>query len=488
MRRPKLAERNLLEHALPNNLDAERAILGAILLDDRVLKRAREAVDAADFFLDENRRIFTEMLALHDVGAAIDLVTLTEELHRKGMLESAGGAAYLASLADGMPRVSNVEHYARIVREKAQLRRIAKAADRARDLALSANGDAAEALKEIGALCVGEPVSSNWTSMFHTWDDFERSSSLSFAIGGFLQNNGATMIGGLSGHGKTLILLSVVRALLGAKGKRLWDLFPVDESAVRVIYLIPESTIEPFKYRLRLFGLYDCLAPGDGRLFVRTLSKGATPCLSDPRILAACNGAHVILDTAVRFAEGEENSASDNQRGLASDIFALLSAGARSVLAAHHAPKPFAKDTTMRLENVLRGSGDVGAMLTTCWGIKQLDAASNIIHVENVKPRDFEPCRPFQLIGRPWIDQTGDFALHRAPGDCGCLAEEQELPNRGGAPAEKREARTKNLALLKMWLEADPNQTSEQLSQRFRGTGVVVSAVTVRKYRMELNL
>jgi hypothetical protein len=141
---------------------------------------------------------------------------------------------------------------------------------------------------------------------------------------------------------------------------------------------------------LQLFGIYSALAQNDERLLVRTLSKGPTPCLSDPRILFAVKGAHVFLDTAARFGEGDENSAGDNMRGLASDIFALLGAGARSVIAAHHSPKPFARENVMRLENVLRGSGDIGAILTTAWGVKQLDAAANIIHIENVKPRDFQ--------------------------------------------------------------------------------------------------
>ena len=224
-----------------------------------------------------------------------------------------------------------------------------------------------------------------------------------------------------------------------------WDMADRGIGTGKMLLTVPETAemlgvsewlVTPFKHRLRLFGLYEYLAPSDERLLVRTLSKGPTPCLSDPRILYAAKSAHVILDTAVRFStEGDENSARDNQQGLASDIFALLGAGARSVLAAHHSPKPFAKENVMRLENVLRGSGDIGAMLTTAWGIKQLDAAQNIIHVENVKPRDFQPCGPFQIIGRPFIDQAGDFLLHKRPGECGSLMDEQEPQrDKGGAP------------------------------------------------------
>ncbi len=113
-----------LEKPLPNNLDAERSVLGAILLDNNALNAAIENLRPEDFFLDQHRRVYTQMISLGESQQAIDLVTLTEELHRRGDLEAAGGAPYLASLADGMPKVSNIEHYARIVKEKALLRNL----------------------------------------------------------------------------------------------------------------------------------------------------------------------------------------------------------------------------------------------------------------------------------------------------------------------------------------------------------------------------
>jgi replicative DNA helicase len=119
-----MAPESILERPLPNNLDAERSILGAILLDNSVLNTAIEALKAEDFFLPQHRQVFNQMIALGEAQQAIDLVTLSEELHRRGELESSGGAPYLASLVDGVPRVSNVEHYARIVKEKAMLRNL----------------------------------------------------------------------------------------------------------------------------------------------------------------------------------------------------------------------------------------------------------------------------------------------------------------------------------------------------------------------------
>jgi hypothetical protein len=329
------------------------------------------------------------------------------------------------------------------------------------------------------------PRRSDWEDSFDSFEDFENAPPISFSIEGFLQNDSATIIGGLSGHGKTLILLSMVRALLGGKHTKLWNYFEVRETASRVLYLIPESTITPFKDRLRRFRIYDHLR--DGRLMVRTLSKGPAPCLVDPKLLAAAKGAHVFLDSVVRFVKGSENEAADNERGLASDIFALLGAGARTVVGAHHSPKSFAKENAMTLENVLRGSGDIGAMLSTAWGIKQLDPQRNIIHIENLKPRDFEPCGPFQIIGRPYIDEKHDFSMYKKPGECKSLQEELKGSNKGGASAKEREQRLANINLLHSLMRDHPNATAPELSALFEKRGIKLKPVTIRSYRAELN-
>lgn len=114
---------------LPQNLDAERAILGAILLHNEAFPMAEEILDAGDFFAEHHRLIFFAMRRLHDRKVAIDLVTLKEELDGLGYLAPAGGPAYLAALMDGVPRSTPVEHYARIVKEKATLRALIHSAE-----------------------------------------------------------------------------------------------------------------------------------------------------------------------------------------------------------------------------------------------------------------------------------------------------------------------------------------------------------------------
>jgi replicative DNA helicase len=118
------------ERTLPHNLEAERSVLGAILVHNDAFNLAAQVITEQDFFRDAHRRIFEKMIALNERGAAIDFVTLKEELSRAGDLDEVGGPAYVASLADGVPRATNIEYYARIVKEKSTLRNLIYAANK----------------------------------------------------------------------------------------------------------------------------------------------------------------------------------------------------------------------------------------------------------------------------------------------------------------------------------------------------------------------
>ena len=118
------------ERTLPHNLEAERSVLGAILVHNDAFNTAAQVIDGRDFYRDAHRRIFDRMVALSERGEAIDFITLKEELSRGGHLEEVGGPAYVASLVDGVPRATNVEYYARIVKEKATLRNLIYAANK----------------------------------------------------------------------------------------------------------------------------------------------------------------------------------------------------------------------------------------------------------------------------------------------------------------------------------------------------------------------
>jgi replicative DNA helicase len=118
------------ERTLPHNLEAERSVLGAILVYNDAFNLAVQVIQPADFYRDAHRRIFDKMISLNERNHAIDFVTLKEELARAGELDDVGGPAYIASLADGVPRATNVEYYSRIVKEKATLRNLIYAANK----------------------------------------------------------------------------------------------------------------------------------------------------------------------------------------------------------------------------------------------------------------------------------------------------------------------------------------------------------------------
>ncbi|MGD0860028.1 MAG: replicative DNA helicase [Terracidiphilus sp.] len=113
-----------LEAGLPANIDAEKTILGAILLDNAAHSEAAEHLASDDFSLDSHRRIFLRMSELMDSQHAVDIVTLANELARSKEIESVGGVAYLASLTEGLPRRPVIEEYIRIVKDKSLLRKL----------------------------------------------------------------------------------------------------------------------------------------------------------------------------------------------------------------------------------------------------------------------------------------------------------------------------------------------------------------------------
>ncbi len=119
-----------LEKNLPHNLDAERSILGSIILENNALNLAQEILKETDFYREGHRKIFRIMESLVEGSSVIDLVTLKNELQRSGDLDAVGGAAYISSLVDGVPKSANIEYYARIVREKSILRHLIETGNR----------------------------------------------------------------------------------------------------------------------------------------------------------------------------------------------------------------------------------------------------------------------------------------------------------------------------------------------------------------------
>ncbi|MEP6923298.1 MAG: replicative DNA helicase [Pyrinomonadaceae bacterium] len=116
-----------LERPLPSNTESERAILGAVLLDNALLTQAIEQLAPEDFYSPFHRQVFIAMIALFERGAKIDPILIGEELKKEGKLESYGGIAAVANLTYGLPHFNNIFHYAKLVAEKALARNLIKA-------------------------------------------------------------------------------------------------------------------------------------------------------------------------------------------------------------------------------------------------------------------------------------------------------------------------------------------------------------------------
>jgi replicative DNA helicase len=218
-----------IERPLPHNLEAERSILGAVLLDNHALNAAVERLRSEDFFLPQHRHIFERMVQLGEKQQAIDTITLMEDLSRSGALEAAGGVAYLSQLADGLPRVTNVDHYARIVKEKAILRSLIYSASAIQEQALAAGDDAdvildraestifqlAEDRVKAGLIGVKDLVKESWDRLEKIFSEGRRITGLATGYSGLdnetagLQPSELIILAARPSMGKTALALNI---------------------------------------------------------------------------------------------------------------------------------------------------------------------------------------------------------------------------------------------------------------------------------------
>src|SRR5271168_4099407 len=259
-----------LERPLPHNLEAERSILGAILLDNHALNAAIEKVRSDDFFLPQHRQIFERMVQLGEKQQAIDIVTLMEDLSRRGELESAGGIAYLSQLAVGLPRITNVEHYARIVKEKAILRALIFSASAIQEQALAAGEDAdiildraesaifqlAEDRAKVGLIGVKELVKEGYDRLEKIFSEGRRITGLATGYGALdnetagLQPSELIILAARPSMGKTALALNIAEnvALRQREPVAVFSLEMSKESLLLRL-LASEARVDAHKFR-----------------------------------------------------------------------------------------------------------------------------------------------------------------------------------------------------------------------------------------------
>jgi hypothetical protein len=236
----------------------------------------------------------------------------------------------------------------------------------------------------------------DWRTRYHTFEEMDQAPAPTFLIDGFLQRDVITALAAPVAQRKSLIAANVAHAAL--TGDSLFDHFKVTEKPTRVIYLCPEMGIHSFTDRLRKLGLMEYVGK---TLFCRTMNSEGHLALADltPDELS---GALVIVDTAVRFIKGDENS-SEHMRVFAEDCFGVMKAGAASILVLFHSGKGTKETTELTLENAMRGSGELGAFISSCWATRLQnpdEPYQSASFLTNVKQRDFES-KPFEVTSGP---------------------------------------------------------------------------------------
>ena len=300
-----------IDRAVPHNLEVERALLGSILLDNGALNIALEHIGRDDFFSEAHRVTFEKMLEISEKNRTIDLVTLSEELSKEGLLEKVGGAAYLASLTDGVPVGSSatVSEYSRIVKEKSLIRRLINASNNVIsrcldgtddpetlvDLAQSQIFEIAEQKVPTGFLGIRDIVKSS----FGTIDVlFDRGQRVTGVETGFIDLDNMTsglqpgelvIVAARPSLGKTALALNIA-AHAAIEGKKSVGVFSLEMSKESLVIrlLCSEARIDSHKLRTGFSSREDWnrMTKALGRLAEAPLYIDDSPSLSIMQIRA----------------------------------------------------------------------------------------------------------------------------------------------------------------------------------------------------------
>jgi len=403
------------EKPLPQNLDAERYILGAVLFDNKVLKDAAEIVNSADFYhksnsdLSANGRIFLAMLQLEKEKKPIELLTLADQLKADSEL-----AAYVASLADGNPRPTNLKHYAKIVREKSLLRAMIFKTDELQRRAWD-GGDTLEDLysefelfskSAITARAGHKPVD---LPEILTMDMPPRT----FILEPILPVKSIAMIYSWRGSGKTFFTLELTYSIaIGAGNAFVWGI----PEARPVLYVDGEMDATELQERMRYVSIGH-----EGKIPAPGMMRFITPDLEErtPEIITAegrrriedqlKGGELIVLDNlSSLIPSGEERETED--WAMVQEWFLKLRRCGYTTLFCHHAGKGGGQRGTSNREDVL----NLVINLRRPSDYTPEDGLRAEVHFEKIRGRALgEAVQPFEI--RLTTDEHGSATWTRKP-------------------------------------------------------------------------
>jgi hypothetical protein len=388
------------EAKLPVSLEAERAILGAILLNNSLLPQAAQ-LNPEDFSLDAHCRIYACIRELREQQCAVDTITLVEALNRHDELERVGGGAYLSSLIDGVPDRPSIEHYVRILKNKAVLRETAKFGESIRDH-VSQPGASPDTVRERIATFQNKLDSAVQTpNRIQRWEQIPTlnelpTESVVWDVEGLVPSGGITLIAGESGACKTWLALLLAKTLTSG------GCFLGRECACKeVLYLDrenPASLIRERVSRLEMDGL-------EGLRYWGGWHQEQPPAIGDPRLLRILGGRKPVIffDSLLRFHDADENSASEMGR-IMGELRRLANTGA-TIIALHHKSE---KDISQ-----YRGSSDIKAGVDVALAVSY-DAERDLETIRCFKNRFGVE---FALAVKPDLQGEASFKVLEDPGE-----------------------------------------------------------------------
>jgi hypothetical protein len=325
-----------IERPLPHSLEAERAILGAILLGSTNTGDAMDYLQETDFLLTLHQVIFRHMKLLRQRGKpADDIVILYESLQGAEELEAAGGIGYLSRVTDGLPRVSHTMYYARIVKLKAELRRRVYLVEAIREKLLSANGNAESVLREVAILSapLREEVGQKRILNFRSGAQIAMATDqrIEWIVPGFVVKGGITELGAKVKAGKTTLIMKLVRAV--ADGL---DFLGKSTPKAPTVYLT-EQPIVSFRQAMERADLL-------GRPDFHVLQHSDTRGMSWPEVVAEAvreckrvGAMLLVIDTLPQFAglKGDSENNSGDALAAMEPLLQAAAAGIGIILVRH---------------------------------------------------------------------------------------------------------------------------------------------------------
>lgn len=255
---------------LPQNLDAERFVLGSVLLDDSLFPQVAAILRAEDFSLEKHRRIFLRMGELNSRGEKIDHLTVAEELKRNNQLEACDGYGYLVSLDEGLPKIENIDSYIRVIKEKALRRRLIYLSHELSQTCASSEKDSAEILVDFstrllqigsdgsrsGPASIAEIIDGHEGGLNYLLDPMARSRGLSTGykrfdeLTGGLHEGELIVLAGRPSMGKTALALNIAHHV-AEKYKKAAVIFSLEMSKEALIerLVCASARVDSHRYR-----------------------------------------------------------------------------------------------------------------------------------------------------------------------------------------------------------------------------------------------